>query len=119
MKRMIYDLVPAAIVGLIIFGLLTGTKVVKGSAGLSLAIVICTNTVYETFLMFLMAYGIIHLPREFWVASQYDRKLAIVQNKAAADFRDLSEDGLNLGLVVADILKTNEHVSDHTFYLFY
>ena len=78
---------------------------------LKLAAIIVTNTVYETFLMFLIAYALIEYPRSIWSQSNLDVYLQQVQNKAAAEFKDISETKLEVSLVVASVLKTKTQVT--------
>ena len=58
-KRMGIDNGPGLVAGVIILGILIDQKVVtSNSDALMLAAVIVTNTVYETFLMFLLGYAL-------------------------------------------------------------
>ena len=112
--RMLKDLVLPLVAGLIVFGLLVGTHTVDASstAGLSLTSVILTNILYESFLMFLLAYGLIGLPRDLWLEADYESSLIRAQNKAAADYKDIAEHRFNVSIAVADVLKTREQCSN-------
>ena len=103
---------PGVAAGLIILGILLGQNIVGNNAdALKLAAIIVTNTVYETFLMFLIAYALIEYPRSIWSQSNLDLYLQQVQNKAAAEFKDISETKLEVSLVVASVLKTKTQVT--------
>ncbi len=108
--RMCKDLAIPLVAGLIIFGILVGSKAVNpnDSSGLSLTSVILTNIVYETFLMFLLSYGLIGLPRQLWEEANYEYSLLKAQTSAAAAYKDIAETHFNTSLVVADVLKTND-----------
>jgi hypothetical protein len=109
---MFVDTMPAVIVGVIILGILIGQKVVPNNATvLQLAAVIVTNTVYETMLMFLLGYGIVEFPRSLWQNSDLEGYWLKIQNKAAYEFKNISDAQLNISLVVADVIKTKEQVS--------
>ncbi len=110
-KRMCIDMAPGVVAGLIILGILLGQNIVGNNAdALKLAAIIVTNTVYETFLMFLIAYALIEYPRSIWCQSNLDLYLQQVQNKAAAEFKDISDTKLEVSLVVASVLKTKTQV---------
>jgi hypothetical protein len=101
------------IAGVIILGILLGQKVVGNSAAaLQLAAVIVTNTIYETMLMFLLAYGLVEFPRSLWYKSDVDYYLRRLQMKAASDYKAISDAQLSVSLAVSDVLKTREAVSN-------
>lgn len=105
-------MLPAVVVGVIVLGILLGQKVVVvSSSALLLSAVIVTNTVYETFLMFLLGYALVEFPRAIWDRSNLDKYLLKIQMKAAAEFKDIADTQLNVSLVVADVLKTQKMVS--------
>ncbi len=109
--RMCKDLVIVPLVaGLIIFGILVGSNAVdpNDASGLSLTSVILTNIVYESFLMFLLSYGLIGLPRQLWEEANYEYSLLKAKTSAAAAYKDIAETHFNTSLVVADVLKTND-----------
>jgi hypothetical protein len=111
-KRMVFDTISGVIAGVIILGILLAKKVVDSSASaLELSAVIVTNTVYETMLMFLLGYGIVEFPRSLWKNSDLNGYWLKVQNKAAYEFKNISDAQLNVSLVVADVIKTKEQVS--------
>lgn len=102
---------PGIAAGLIVLGILLGQNVVGNNAdALKLAAIIVTNTVYEAFLMFLIAYALIEYPRSIWSQSDLDQYLQQTQNKAAAEFKDISDTKLEVSLVVASVLKTKTQV---------
>lgn len=72
--------------------------------------VIVTNTVYETFLMFLLGYGLVQYPRHLWMQSNLDYYLLRTQMRASSDFKAIGESQLNISLVVADVMKTKAEV---------
>jgi hypothetical protein len=73
--------------------------------------VIVTNTIYETFLMFLLGYGLAQYPRHLWMQSNLDYYLLRTQMRASSDFKAIGESQLNVSLVVADVMKTKAEVS--------
>lgn len=102
---------PGVAAGLIVLGILLGQNIVGNNAdALKLAAIIVTNTVYEAFLMFLIAYALIEYPRTIWSQSDLDLYLQQTQNKAAAEFKDISDTKLEVSLVVASVLKTKTQV---------
>jgi hypothetical protein len=114
-KRMAFDNGIALIAGVIILGILIGQHVVSSSsAALMLTAVIVTNTVYETFLMFLLGYALIEYPRELWNQSDLDAYLLRVQMRASAEFKAIQDHQLTMSLCVSDVLKTAKMVSTHS-----
>ena len=70
---------------------------------------------YETFLMFLLGYGLVQYPRHLWMQSNLDYYLLRTQMRASSDFKAIGESQLNISLVVADVMKTKAEVRDtHT-----
>jgi hypothetical protein len=106
-KRMSFDMLPPAVVGCIILGVIIGQGVVPADGeALKLAAVIVTNTVYEFMLMFLLAYALVEFPRSIWNQSNLEKYLGQMQSKAAGQFADISDANLSVSLVVSDVLKT-------------
>ncbi len=68
---MIYDTIVMVVAGVIILIILIKKNVVQNSstAALQLTAVIVTNTLYESFLMFLLGYGLVEFPRNIWRAA--------------------------------------------------
>lgn len=113
-KRMFIDTFLAIIAGSIILGILLGTKTLPASgSALLLASVLLTNTVYETFLMFLLGYGLIQFPLNLWNASDNEGQLIRFQNAVAADFKSVSESSFNVAAAVADTYKTKEVLASY------
>mmetsp|Transcript_7381 Transcript_7381/g.10461 ORF Transcript_7381/g.10461 Transcript_7381/m.10461 type:complete len:1010 (-) Transcript_7381:824-3853(-) len=113
-KRMCIDMAGGVVAGLIVLGILLGQNIVGSSAdALKLAAVIVTNTVYEAFLMFLIAYALIEYPRSLWAKSNLDKFLLMVQTKAAAEFKDISDFQLSVSLAVSDVLKTKSQLASY------
>ena len=85
--------------------------------------VIVTNTLYETFLMFLLGYGLVQFPKSLWMQSDLDYYLLRTQMRASIDFKSISESQLSVSLVVSDVMKTKAEVSSISFiscsFLFY
>ena len=107
------------VAGLIVLGILLGENIVGNNAdALKLAAIIVTNTVYETLLMFLIAYALIEYPRSIWAQSNLDKYLEQTQNKAAAEFKDIADTKLEVSLVVANVLKTKQQVYPSSFFIF-
>ena len=99
------------IVGSIVLGILIKQNVVKQDiSAIELTAIIITNIVYETFLMFLMGYGLIELPRSVWLQGSLSASLLRAQMKACADFSDISEAQTSMGLCVASVIKTRNEV---------
>ena len=65
---------------------------------------------YETFLMFLLGYGLVQYPRHLWMQSNLDYYLLRTQMRASSDFKAIGESQLNISLVVADVMKTKAEV---------
>jgi hypothetical protein len=114
-KRMLYDMAPGLVAGSIILGILLGQHIVGDStAALMLTAVIVTNTVYETFLMFLLGYALIEFPREIWNCSNLEGYKLRVEQKAASEFKDIQDAQLSMSLCVSDVLKTNKMITTHS-----
>ena len=118
-KRMCVNMSGGLVAGLIVLGILLGEKIVNNADALKLAAIIVTNTVYETLLMFLIAYALIEYPRSIWAQSNLDKYLEQTQNKAAAEFKDIADAKLEVSLVVASVLKTKQQVMLFSFCKFY
>lgn len=98
----------ATVIGSILLGILIGKHVVSSTSAVLLTIVLITNTVYLTFLMFLLGYGLIVFPQRVWELGDYKKRLVRIQNRVAKIYEDMSEASLEISLCVADILKTKE-----------
>ena len=109
------------IVGSIVLGILIKQNIVKQDiSAIELTAIIITNIVYETFLMFLMGYGFIELPRSVWMQASLDSSLLSAQMKACSDFKDISESQTLMGVCVANVIKTRNEVRHLlSFSLFY
>ena len=94
--RMTRDLILMVIAGLIVLGILLGQHVVSGTSALMLAAVITTNAVYEFFLMFLIAYGLVEFPRTIWNQSNIEYSLLLAQMKATYDYKEISDYKINI-----------------------
>lgn len=111
LKRFSIDTVLGVVAGLIILGILISQQVVTdNSDALLLAAVLVTNTIYETFLMILMAYGLIHTPRTMWCDNAMNPSgyLLKIENAAANEFQTISSAQLEMSIAVSDVLKTKE-----------
>lgn len=108
-KRMMIDTIAGIVFALIVLGILISEKVVSSNAdALQLTAIIVTNTIYEFFLMFLLGYGLVGFPWQFWFDSNARARYERVCIKAAADFADISNSHLNISLEVANALKTKQ-----------
>ena len=88
---MTVDTVVGMIGGLIVLGILIKQNIVgQNSDALLLAAVIVTNTVYEMFLVFLLAYGLVEFPRRLWNIANLDYNLLLTQMDATADYKAIS-----------------------------
>ena len=106
-KRMLIDQTVSIVAALVVLGVLIGEKVVPAdAAALELSLIIVTNIIYETFLMFLMGYGLIEFPRGLWLQGSLAHSLTRAQTIAYNDFKLLSNSQIVVGQVVANILKT-------------
>lgn len=86
--RLCVDMILGLIAGLIILGILIKQHVVGDNENaLLLTSVIVTNIVYELFLMFLLAYGLVEFPRKLWNMANLDYFLLLTQMSATADFK--------------------------------
>jgi hypothetical protein len=86
--RVILDTFLGIIAGIIVLAVLLSKNVVGSSeAAVMLAAVIVTNTIYETFLMFLLGYGLVQFPRSLWMKSNLDIYLLRTQMRASSDFK--------------------------------
>ena len=98
--------------GAIVLGILISQKIVERDANaIELTAIIITNIVYETFLMFLMGYGLIELPRSVWLQASLEGALLRAQMKACSDFKDIGNAQISMGLCVANVIKTRSDVS--------
>ena len=104
--------IAGVIAGVIVFGILIGQKVVeKDASAIELVAILISNIIYETFLMFLMGYGLIELPRSVWLSASLDSALLRSQMRACADFKDISNAQITMALSVANVIKTKNEVS--------
>ena len=99
------------IVGSIVLGILIKQNIVEQDvSAIELTAIIITNIVYETFLMFLMGYGLIELPRSVWLQGSLESSLLRAQMKACADFEDISEAQTSMSICVANVIRTRNEV---------
>lgn len=99
------------VVGVVVLGVLISQKILEqNAAAIELVAIIITNVLYETFLMFLMGYGLIELPRSVWQSASLERSLLLAQMRACSDFKDISDAQIYVGQSVANILKTKNEV---------
>ena len=113
-KRMVVDTILGVIAGVIILGILIGQKVVPGtSSAMMLAAIIVTNCIYETFLMFLLAYGLVEFPRSVWTFSNFEQYLLKIQMKATADYKQIAEHRLSVSLEVSHVKKTADQIAGY------
>lgn len=114
--RVVKDLVIYLILGLIMLAILIGQKAVPSdAAALKMSAVILTNIVYESFLMFLLGFGLVEFPKEVWLASNMEKSLSIAETKAAFDLKAASDalwDVTNLGGNVILTKKVVEQYGD-------
>jgi hypothetical protein len=113
-KRMVIDTILGVIAGVIILAILIGQKVVPGtSSAMMLAAIIVTNCIYETFLMFLLAYGLVEFPRSVWIFSNFEEYLLKIQMKATADYKQIAEHRLSVSLEVSHVRKTADQIGGY------
>ena len=118
--RMMTINIAGVIVGVIVLGILNSQKVVtQDASAIELTAIIITNIIYETFLMFLMGYGLIELPRSVWLSASLDSALLRAQMRACADFKDISNAQISMGLCVANVIKTKNDVSLHIIFILF
>lgn len=112
--RVLTDIFVYLIVGLIVLAILIGEKAVPGDAGaLKLAAVILTNIVYESFLMFLLGFGLIEFPKEMWFASNSEKSLSIAETKAAFDLKAASDALFDVTRLGGNVILTKAAVSQY------
>jgi hypothetical protein len=103
--RFFVDTIAGVIAGVVILGILLGQHVVpNNSAVLTLAAVIVTNTVYEFFLVALLAYGLVEYPRYLWSMSNPVYYLQLTQMKATFDYQAILDHKVD---IQEDIKKIN------------
>lgn len=108
-RRWLTDTVPAAVVGLIVLGILIGSKEVPSSpTGLKIVLVCVTNAIYETMLMFLLGYGYVELPKMFWLQGNHEALLIRMQTKVSTDLAAFQASQLEVQKAAASCLKTKE-----------
>jgi ABC-type uncharacterized transport system permease subunit len=104
------------VVGVIVLGILISQNILKQDASsIELVAIILTNVMYESFLMFLMGYGLVELPRSVWLSGSLERSLLLAQMKACGDFSDISDAQITMGQSVANIIKTKNEVCDDLY----
>lgn len=112
LKRQMFDTFAPAIAAGIVFAILIATSVIQTDKidvdALKLLAVILTNTCFETFLMFLLAYGLVEYPRYVWNLSNIDKELLRAQLSASSDFKAMTDAQLEISLEVSNVLKTKE-----------
>jgi len=114
--RMSFDTVVPLVIGLIILGILISQKVLSDSTeALKLTVIIILNTVYELFLVLLLAYGLYEVPRGLWTncAFNLDAYHDSIVQVASSDFKAISASQLEISLICADVLKTKEAIKSH------
>ena len=112
--RVMVDIVMYLIVGLIVLAILIGQKAVPGDAtALKLAAVILTNIVYESFLMFLLGFGLIEFPKEIWIASNIEKSLSIAEIRAAFDLKAATEALFSITELGGNVLLTKAAVNQY------
>eukprot|EP01038_Epipyxis_sp_PR26KG_P004409 gene4409-6236_t len=109
-KRIFYDLLLYAVIGGIIFGILLANKGLHNVEALKLAAVVATNSVYQTILMFLLAYALYEFPRRLWADADLDGSLIRLQERATNEFKCVSEAEMELQIIVAHVLKTKQYL---------
>ena len=114
--RVVKDLVLYLLIGLILLAILIGQKSVPSdAAALKMSAVLLTNIVYESFLMFLLGFGLVEFPKEVWLASNIEKSLSIAETKAAFDLKAAADalwDVTNLGGCVILTKKVVEQYGD-------
>lgn len=111
-KRMVIDTVLGLVAGLVVLGILLGQKIVPNDPNvLKLTAIVVTNTVYEGFLMFLLAYGLVEYPKSFWECSNLEHFLLRTQMKATMDYKDISIAQLEVSEQVAHVRITKEQLA--------
>ena len=114
--RMSYDTFIPLVIGLIILGILVSQKVMSNNTeALKLTVIIILNTVYELFLVLLLAYGLFEVPRGLWTNCAFNLEAyhdSIVQ-VASSDFKAISASQLEISLICADVIKTKAAIKPH------
>jgi len=108
-KRMILDIVPAAILGIPALFLMKKAKIIDGTvAGLKLFSQLAMNTIYSVLVMFLLGYGLVEFPRLLWNTADVQNQLLKAQTKAATEFSANMDARNELSAEVASVLKTRD-----------
>lgn len=108
---MALQMVAGMVFGAIFFGILVGEGVVKpdGEAVL-LTVILISNTCYLLVMTLFIGYGLVALPEHLWEKGNLTRTLNVMEQKAAARYKTLGDTSINVGLVVADVMKTKAEV---------
>jgi hypothetical protein len=112
LKRLCIDTAAGGIACFVILIVLIARHVVDNSAeAVEFAVIIVTNIVYECFLMFLLGYGFVELPRRVWLYADVDYALLRTQIRASRDFKDINDASSRVFETVADVMKTKDMVT--------
>jgi hypothetical protein len=105
------QMVGGAIFSAIFFGILVGEGVIQASGdAVLLTMVLLSNTCYLLVMMLFLGYGLVAFPIHLWEKGSLTRELNVMEQKAAARYKTLGEASINMGLVVADVMKTKTEV---------
>ena len=107
------DMAVSVVAGVIILAVILAKNIVSSRAALQLAAIVVTNTVYETFLMFLLGYGLVQFPRSLWMQSNLDKYLLRIQMKAATDFKTIRQAEFNIAMIIADVMVTKDQIAEY------
>ena len=111
--RVCRDMILGVVAGVIILAVILARKIVSSRAALQLAAIVITNTIYETFLMFLLGYGLVQFPRSLWMQANLDTYLLRTQMKAATDFKSIRNAEFAIAMVVADVMVTKDQIAEY------
>lgn len=111
-RRMSIDMIGSLVLGAIILGTLISQGIVSADTdALKLSAVILTNTIYEAFLVMLLAYGLVEFPRKIWNMSDLEYYLLMTEMRATQDYKDIGDFKINIQDVLMKFLYLKEVVS--------
>ena len=99
------------IIGIVVFSAFVGAQVIPSTSNaLKLAVIISSDSINMTILVFLMGYGLVAFPQVLWRNSSAKKTLELTISKVSAQFRDLSDARMKLGKAVADVRTSCQHL---------
>lgn len=98
----------------IFFGILVGSGTINASTdAILLTSILLTNTMWSTFIMFLLGYGLIMYPISVWNKSDISSRLIKKQYNAAVEFEKLTKAYSDIFLCISDIKRTKRELENN------